>query len=296
MVKKWLEAGVQTPEGQYFPFNNDEKMVFVRDGNERKPMVRLHDGSEVAFPAWRKARQEDIQAAFRKVQPQYLGLYMDLLTEYPELEEIDVMIASAAEKPVLGKTIGRFVLPDDHTPNPTIQLNQSAHAAAMEMDTTTISEIAKRIGVEPEILQKNPEMLQTFIFLHELGHAYDFVKNYLHNPMAADKNFNPTQAMMQQSKHEMATMLIPGLSPSQVLRLQEQGRFDLVEHYNKHKLFFWAKGIRSPEKLFEVMQVNYRNLPKEQFADNFAVQILHKQWQKLKFGKIVGTPSSGKIH
>jgi len=76
------------------------------------------------------------------------------------------------------------------------------------------------------------------------------------------------------------------LSPSRVLQLEREGKLDLQGHFDENRVKFFLKGIRTIEQLVDRMQVDYRNLPKEKRADDFAVNIIRANWGKLGFDKI----------
>lgn len=271
--------GVTTPDHQYFPFIDNEELVFVREGTSRKPFIRLKDGSQVTFNAWRKVRLEGFKETFEKIHPRFITLYTHLLDEYPELEQLGVKVGSPDADSEIARTPGQFRLPDNEHPNPYVVLHENAADAMRDVPDVTLREIAKRVGVDVETLYRDPRIFETFTFVHEVGHARQYIREYLSNRTLSD----PAHTYMEKRDTEVRTMLIPGMSPSKLAKYEKDGSLSISKIYEENKLYYLAKGISSPEDLFDAVQVQYRQLPSERYADDFAASVLKKYWNQFNF-------------
>jgi len=277
------ETGVITPDGQYFPFDHGESIAFIREGNQRKPVIKLSDGTEVSFEAWKIRRREDLKKLFEGADPKYGELYLRLLEDFPELEQLSVKAGTKEQYPTLEFTGGFWKRPDSQNPNPKIivEMENQAHYQDLLRDREeSAREAAALLGISFEELLKNPEILGKFIFLHEIGHAQDYLANFQNGEKAKnDPNFDPVSENLDKRKEEMVTLPVPGENPVGVKKMYKEGR--LTSYFEKYKEYYLSKGITSPEDLVKKHELAYRNLPSEKYADQFAADVLKKYWSIL---------------
>lgn len=272
--------GVKSPEGRYYPFTDGEQMVYVREGNDRKPYVRLKDGSQVTFSAWEIVRQDNIREIFESIDPQYAKLYQYLLADHPELDQLGIEIATREQYPVLDYTGGFFRHPDATNPNPRIFVEASGtkHYEHLLIERELSARLAaEMIGIDFSVLQQHPQILSMFIFLHEIGHGDDYIKNYLNNPSVVDAIAKKNEIRGA----EMLSLPMRGRGPSYAKKMVEKGELD--EFYQKYRLYYEDMGILSSEMLLIENERAYRNLPSESYADNFAAETLRNHWTDMGF-------------
>jgi hypothetical protein len=248
----------------------------------------LNDRNQLKSSETEMVRQEKIRKIIEAADFRYAKLFQYLFTDHPELNILDIEIATKEQYPVLEYTGGFWRRPDINNPNPRvfIEVSGTKHYEHLLKDRELSARAAaEMIGIDFSVIQQHPEVLSMFIFLHEVGHADDYIKNYLNNPNIDD----PVVVNLETKKNEVNSLPIPGVSSADAKKLENSGK--LAEYYQKFRLFYEAKGIFSPEELLKINEIAYRKLPSESYADNFAAQTLRAHWNDLGFG-LFGTPSS----
>lgn len=285
------EMGIRTPAGLFYFFKHGEGLVLERSGRDRVPMIRLENGDQVTFSAWQKTRYEQNAQSFERVRPEYADLYMNLLSQYPALEQLDVVISTPNERPDVGTSIGSLIVPEGNEQLPFVYINEDENETLDALDDkVALNELADVMGISIDTLRANPRILHVFVLLHEIGHGYDFVANYLNSPSMSSEGYNPMVAMNENAKKELMTLLVPGLSPSRVWKMWEQGSLNLTKYYEEYRDYYLSKGLHSAQELFDQIQRDYRKLPKEKFADDFALDAIRRNWNRLGFDSIAPAP------
>lgn len=273
------EIGIKASDGTYFPYLHGESTVFVKDGDDRRPMVRLSDGSEVGFDQWRATRREGVQAAIDRVGGDYAYMYMEMLKDHPYLEQLDIDTSTPDEHSVLRHTAGFWQRPTRDRPNPRIVVNAEPGKTNFEslLETREISarRAAELIGIPFEELKQRPDLLGLFIFFHEVGHADDYVRNYHMRPGAQD----PSGENQRVRKAEMDSLPVPSSNPVVVREMHESG--ELEGYYGKYRQHYEALGITNAEDLMNKHEAAYHDLPTEVYADKFAAKVLKDNAERL---------------
>lgn len=139
--------------------------------------------------------------------------------------------------------------------------------------------IGELLGVED--IEKRKDLIAIFIFLHEFGHALDYVENYLNNPQLDGADAFETWQMAYDA--EKAGLPVPDVHPSDL-------KFTLAQFENLEQLFASRPefrdlcqkiNVQSIEELIWRQEKSYRALPAESYADNFAVNFIKKHLSDL---------------
>jgi len=191
------------------------------------------------------------------------------LSDHPELRRVQVLKSDPTKHPVLEHTAGFFKNPSEWEKIPTIVIASQVPDEHFETLKTTrrrsVEIISELIGVKPTEL--TTRALKTFIFLHELGHADEFI-SYVNQQ---DSYADATQAWKQRYKEEMSTLPIAGMNPSKLKTALDEGHLhELLAAQNDPRIH---EGI-TEDDLLSVQDEAYRHLPKEAYADNFAAKII----------------------
>lgn len=286
------EIGVRVPDGKYYPFQNGEQFCLIREEGGRKPYIRLADGSIVTFDAWKNSRREEIRKIFENIDPHFAQIYLLVLNDYPDMDQLGIEKGTKEQHPVLEYTGGFWRRPDTTNPNPSmvVDLESERPYEKLLVDRKLSARIAAQmLGIDFEVLQRNPETLGLFIFLHEMGHARDYFANYLNSAKnLSNENYDPVEENQKQRDGELATLPVPKTNPVQVRKMYDSG--ELVTYFDKYREYYQLVGINTPQDLLVKHEESYRNLPSEYYADQFAASILRKYWQVLGFDKKTGIP------
>lgn len=186
---------------------------------------------------------------------------MWLQSRYPLLQHISWTQSQDAD--FVG---GRFIVPH-HTntfTSPTILVGKNTPEQCMHLKETrkkAILTMAEQLHVSFEEI--SGEIINAFIIFHEAGHAVDFLEN-IPSP----------DAWHQRSLAQFATLPIPHITPRKLRHtIQASGGFETWMHTNPlYKERCEKYHIINEEQLYDLQETNYRNLPKEAYADTFAAK------------------------
>lgn len=218
--------------------------------------LALRDSLDVLIATNRSDCQERVLSL---LGPEYKSAWDIMLKEHPALSRVEIKRASKKDDNVLLHTGGLFETPSEFSsmPEPKIIIvpGDTHYEKLFETRQISIRTIAEKMGVAPESL--SPKKLAMFIFAHEIGHANDYIENYLSdNPEQAAINWN------NKSKAEMSTLPVPDKNPVEVIEMIKSG------------------DIKDPT-ILEQHEIAYRNLPKEKYADEFATDFITKHGHQL---------------
>ncbi|MCX6766687.1 MAG: hypothetical protein NT170_02815 [Candidatus Moranbacteria bacterium] len=275
------EIGATTPTGEFYNFQDGESLSLDREGAKRVPYIKMVSGDKVSFDTWRKARVEKFQSLLEKVDPDYRAVYIQVLQDFPELDQIEIKAGDRKKDKTLEKTDGYFKEPADLQSSAQVVMDMEKddekYQKLIQDRKSSVEMCANMLGISPEDIINNPRILKLFIFLHELGHGHEYI-NYFQKKMLADKNFDPIAQWNERSNKELMILPVPGCTPPRVLEMHNAG--ELRGYYQKYNEHYRSVGINSPEELIVAQDIAYRKLPKENYADNFAKSFLLKYWGK----------------
>ncbi len=191
--------------------------------------------------------------------------YSHALLEHPELSNLDVEVSNSDKHPVLRKT-GGFARHQSQTEikRPLVVIGDKGvehYRELMGKRKISTDMCAEILGIPRERL--TPEVLAVFIFLHELGHGYDYLVNM---PKAEDYK--------SKRDADMASLPVPGWNPALLAQGFEDGSLD--KWYEENKEVIEKNGYKSKSELLEVQERAYHELETERFPDNFAATIIKK--------------------
>ncbi len=223
---------------------------------EKPPMLLVQD----------KDRERLLDVELQKIWSQ-------VLTRYPVLSRVEIIIPSADSSLVY--TGGEFLLPDDENPDPAIVILPADISVYEKLKETR----APAIKIAADLLgrpfgEMSGEDIKQFIFLHEVGHTYDFIVNFEANSRIGEKD--AVRVWSTLFVEQMNSLPVPGLDPND-LKIALGGIQTLSEFINIRPTLgarIKRLNIDTVEELLVAQELAYRNTPKESFADQFAAQFL----------------------
>ncbi|MCX6806135.1 MAG: hypothetical protein NTY56_01675 [Patescibacteria group bacterium] len=200
------------------------------------------------------------------------GWYLRVIEKYPELKE--VLILQRPEGTIGATTISKFSKNNQSGRHEiVIDLTPGSEDRYME-DFKHRQESLRLIEKRLRMLEKpiGAKTFQLWILLHELGHALD----YIHTNLLGDKK-------IKARGEEMRTLPI-GMARIKDLR-EPEFEADLLKKYpnifaelsEKYKIIitdFEDGIINSFDDLIRLQEREYKSLPSEVYADDFATSIL----------------------
>ena len=182
--------------------------------------------------------------------------------------------------------------------NPTQSLSPAKPEITINADNTyysnmfvsrywTLKSDSALLGITTGEFRTHLDLLKVHIFLHELGHAFDYLVNYVGE--TEKENSDSAMAFDLQHKSELATLPYPGLNIGTLGYMHQTGR--LIQKFEKYRGYFKRKGIFSVNDLLKEQELAYKKTPFEQNGNNFSLSILINTWQSFGFPEITGRKS-----
>lgn len=156
-------------------------------------------------------------------------------------------------------------------------LNREMLLELMEHRPRSTELVAQQLGIAREEL--TPEILRVFIFLHEAGHALDYLKNFL-APRIAQGSQTPkkeaTEEWEQRFFAELRSLPVPNTDPSTLRAFSGFAPMDefIAQHGASPDLIAHAKS--NPEGVIRLQEEAYKNGESERRADEFAATFMRK--------------------
>ena len=144
--------------------------------------------------------------------------------------------------------------------------------------------VARGIGCSFAAL--TPALLRTYIFLHECGHAYDFVVNFAPFWHGKDAESDPrfVDACLRSAERqecEVQSLPLP-LTPAGFLSARtEQPAY--IDALLLERLHITTPTASDYDRALEALEYAYKKLPSEVFADAFAVSYFQSHPSLLSF-------------
>lgn len=202
-----------------------------------------------------------------------------VLKEFPELSQLGIEKLMPTQEDFLSYTAGEFVS-SDASREPLIRMAQGdiKHLDSLKVSRSAAVEImANKLGVAFENI--DAKILNLLIFLHEVGHGKDYISNYRGNAAYSSRE-DADNEWHKHFEHQLKSLPVPGLDPTDLrLMLKELGGWQAFKaHYTNLNSVFNKYNIQNEEDLLRVQEVEYRNLPHESYADDFASKVLKEHW------------------
>lgn len=156
--------------------------------------------------------------------------------------------------------------------------SSSLLAPLLEVRKEAIRINASLLGINPE--EVTTEILQVFIFAHELGHIKDFLRNY-----KSDPSLEGWEAVDEMGSHRDSVLMqlpVPNLSPTHLIgELREVSKLEeAIAMYPEIKRHPKFSGLETVQDLLRLQEEEYRGSEPERYADEFAAELLTRHAQE----------------
>ncbi|MFA9288739.1 MAG: fructose-bisphosphatase class III [Weeksellaceae bacterium] len=204
--------------------------------------------------------------------PPYALMYDKLMQDYPEMQSLYIALGTPQQYSNLEYTAGIWLRPTAANPTSGILLHQTDQRALAEKlireRRQSVLQSVELINMAGPSIERNPELLTTFIALHEFGHAHYFLNKYKNSS-------DPLAAYQLDRQREMDTLPVKGLVPPTVKKMLAEGT--LQQYYDTHKerlsRDFYIDTI---DELVQQQERIYRNLPSEKYPNEFAAAFMKR--------------------
>lgn len=128
------------------------------------------------------------------------------------------------------------------------------------------------------------DIFNAFVYLRELGHAHDYFIFYQTYP---EYRHLPDKEVMEIWKtdidDEHAELPVPEMSGRVLAEdiVASGGYTAFVDKHVQRKKRFAMRGITDEESLMRIQKESYWQMPREHYANRFAVEFMKKHWQEL---------------
>ncbi len=138
--------------------------------------------------------------------------------------------------------------------------------------------VCKQLSIPASKL--TPQFLRAFIFLHECGHAHDFIVNFsnfstLDHPENSFTRFEDAcMRCNERQEYELRKLPIPVTPAGFLASKREYPQFLEQLMYD----YLGKEGLTDDDytKVFEELEHAYKKLPSEQYADDFAAKFMRE--------------------
>lgn len=221
-----------------------------------------------------KIKQEQHRLIMKMGGPKIQMAWDIVLAETPVLSKIGIELGNVTEDGILAHTAGFFRVTDFGEAGVTIMpLSREHYEKLLETRKDSVAQVAGRLGISVESI--TPEILRTFIILHELGHAQDYMS----------RGIKPAEWREMLAK-ERDTLPVPGQNPATLLNAisDKTLKTETIKDPAVRKLAekALAGDKESLDQLSAIQQKAYKELPSEKTADDFATHFI------LSHGKEIG--------
>ncbi|MBR3324229.1 hypothetical protein IKG24_01675 [Candidatus Saccharibacteria bacterium] len=201
-------------------------------------------------------------------------LYKDILTEFPDLDNVELINFDTRRETKNGKPNAFFspLAMENGQYRPIVKFN--FNEPEVYFDGTegggdalalaqSVKEIAMKVGVDANEALKNKKFMTSFLLLHELGHALDFKRNYLD---ANNGDLKEAFILNRESRRrDEMTMPVPG-----AIEAYDTTKEDMENLHKRFDSRFSGMGIHNGKQLKLVESRKYREMHCERMADGFA--------------------------
>lgn len=220
----------------------------------------------------------------------FVNLYEDIVEEYPilrtvALQDEDIkhnayftyssMQSDGTYAPEVACNMSHC---ETYAFNADEDLNNSLAIDGRLGEAYIIKRIAFSVGANWEQCAKNVRLNADFTLLHELGHAHDFIENYIRPEYEKiDGNSRGAEALFR-----ARTIKIANREEFQKCGPNPEGGWlsRNGERWRKHEKRLKAMGIDNYDEYRYAVHQYYRDMPDEAYADNFAYDYIIRHYDK----------------
>ncbi len=215
----------------------------------------------------------------QKENEQWISRIHDMvLREYPFLQNVNlsVLFLDPAEQETDIGGLRRFTK-DSEEEFVEVDVGSESHfIKAKGKRPVSVDMIARLCGIPPE--QMTSELFNTFILLHEFGHAHDFAKNYRDDE--ALSNLQESQLAdiwRNEYQQQKANLPVPGLAPSELVEQFKTTPLDtFLSSRPKTRERLADAHLTTQQEIIVAQDRAYREIPAEKYADEFAATFIKK--------------------
>jgi hypothetical protein len=197
---------------------------------------------------------------------------------YPELEDIDLSVLFLDPKNHEQDIRGSHMVPDsEETHGINVDMGGELQLELAKTKRPVSVEIAaKLIGIAPEHLTS--EVFNTFVFLHEYGHAHDFVTHYQNAEESKSLSTNQIADIWRNEYTQHRSKLpIPNMGTSELIEtLSKQSLLEFLKTRPVTSRRLKAANLKTAQEVINAQDAAYRSMPAEKYADEFAASFIKK--------------------
>lgn len=164
--------------------------------------------------------------------------------------------------------------------------------AHIESHTENLKLLALQLGANPKDFVQNEKLVSTFVFIHELGHSYDYLKNYLRATPdelrngVSDDRINVAREESSRVRGEQGTQLpLPERVQGKVKKDGNLIKADYAKDAPRLNPKRFARRLEAlgidandSEELASRQNKAYREMQREKYADTFATNFILKHY------------------
>lgn len=115
-------------------------------------------------------------------------------------------------------------------------------------------------------------------FLHELGHANDYLSQTIIGFSLGLTDAEVANNFVDMRKKELHQLPV-GMAVQHLLKLHQSGW--LGNYFEQNRVYYTRQGIGSINDLLKAQEIAYVNSPMEATAHDFAAELIRNNWDRL---------------
>ncbi|MDD4628422.1 MAG: hypothetical protein PHE68_03455 [Candidatus Peribacteraceae bacterium] len=174
---------------------------------------------------------------------------------------------------------GQFHAPLSEEENMRLEFSDADLRVIAELMThrrRSVELVAHRLNIEPDAV--SPQLLKIMIFLHEVGHAHDYLHRFLQPRMEAGSKRAKTEATaaLQERNSKEIDSLPLKIAPSTLAQWVAIPVifWDHVKHFAPSPEVFASLRKQQPQEIVREQEERYKSLEFERIADTFATDFI----------------------
>ncbi len=295
-----ISGSEQAPLSQFGSLSTPDTRGVIQNTHEKHRITpdKLGEFTKESVNTYLAIRQSENYNLIRRKDPFLAHVYQTLMQEHPVLRCVKVI-----DENTNGAFYSRISKLNNHFFQ-TIHFNFSNSETYLRPNTNkndslgldyALKTIALKTGAKYSEISTNKHLITSFIMMHEFGHAYDFLRNYL-----------SVEAHKQNENHSSTPDTIAQALPRAYNNDYENRLKDLMtlpipgqttSDNTSEKIQFFANRLRAlgidPNNRSDVIlhhKKSYRETSSESFADNFAATYIINHYSD--FFSTANSPSS----
>lgn len=201
--------------------------------------------------------------------------WLSLVEKYPELKTVELEVIDQSEVEDATYTGGMLELDESQEKVRVciVDFDEKQYQRLIKHRQMSLSLMAEQIGIPVSDL--SPQLLKRFIFLHEVGHALNFERDYRHHPQIKGDYSLAYAVYDEDLERALSDLPVPYWYPSELAAaIEQQGEAAFMTAHPEIAAYARTHNLTA-RTLLAAQERAYKQTDHEQVADRFALANLN---------------------